>query len=202
MTKRAQGDRLTRARLEAGFGERSDVYERHPTWSTDTYKSNENGSARFGFPKAKVYARAFGVRPEWLYDGSGPMRATPSLGIPIMGKVAAGAEGDFPDDLTEAGDYLQPFEIEGRMCLTVVGDSMLPRFRPGERVVFGPPQPQPYQLIGREVMAFLKDGRKLLKVLRKGSSEGLWTLYSINTAYDEIPDEELHWARPFEGLVA
>lgn len=198
-----RSERLRRARIEAGFETPTDAL-RAFGWSPNTYPHNENGNAPFSFNKAKAYARAFGVRAEWLYDGSGPMRARAGAGIPILGKVAAGAEGDFSDDfaLGAANDFLEPLSMEGRICLVVEGDSMLPRFRHGEKVVFGRKYEDPTPLIGREVMARLVDGRKLLKVLRPGRRDGTWTLYSINTAYDPIEDVELLWALPFEELRA
>jgi SOS-response transcriptional repressor LexA len=66
-----QGARLREARLAAGFDGPAAAAERFG-WNVNTYKSNENGNATFSFKKAKEYAKAFGVRPEWLYDASGP----------------------------------------------------------------------------------------------------------------------------------
>ena len=195
-------DRLRKARMEAGFERQRDVLSRFPDWKANTYKSNENGNAPFSFDAAKAYARAFKVRAEWLYAGTGAMRERGASGVPILGKVAAGAEGYFDDDfeLGAARDHLAPLPSENRICLIVEGDSMIPRFRPGEKVVFGEKYDDPTPLIGREVMARLKDGRKLLKVLRPGAKPGLWTLFSINSAYDPIEDVELEWALPFEEL--
>jgi hypothetical protein len=45
-------------------------------------------------------------------------------------------------------------------------------------------------------MAQLKNGKKLFKILRKGSRPGLWDLYSINPEYDPIRDQELDWVLP------
>lgn len=148
-------------------------------------------------------AALFDVRPGFIQFGEGPPPAEPT-GIAVIGKVGASAEGDFADDyaLGAGGEYIEPLSAADHIALTVEGDSMVPRFRPGERVIFGPRYDDPSPLVGQEVMARLKDGRKLLKVLRRGSRDGLFTLYSINTAYDAIEDVELKWALPFRGLRA
>jgi hypothetical protein len=55
-------------------------------------------------------------------------------------------------------------------------------------------------LVGHEVLAHLADGRKMVKILRRGAAPGLWTLESINTRVKPIEDVELLWALPFMGL--
>ena len=197
-----RSDRLRRARIDAGFETAAAAIERFH-WQVNSYPANENGNAPFSYAKAKAYAKAYGVRAEWLYDGTGSMRVR-NRGVPIVGKVAAGAEGYFEDDYEMGAGLgvIEPSKSDGRIALIVEGDSMIPRFRPGERVIFGPRHDDPRGLIGREVMARLTDGRKLLKVLRAGRQDGLWTLYSINSSYDPIEDVELEWALPFEELRA
>lgn len=44
------------------------------SWNENTFKSNLNGLAPYSFKMAKMYAMAFGVRAEWLYDGAGSKR--------------------------------------------------------------------------------------------------------------------------------
>lgn len=88
MSERAE--RLKQARMNAGFDRPADAAARFG-WNVNTYKSNENGNATFSFAKAKDYAKAFGVRAEWLYDASGPSGAErpgaaleqPPVGAPI-----------------------------------------------------------------------------------------------------------------------
>jgi SOS-response transcriptional repressor LexA len=57
--------------MDAGYETSAAAAERFG-WNVNTYKSNENGSAPYSFKKAKEYAKAFGVRAEWLYDANGP----------------------------------------------------------------------------------------------------------------------------------
>jgi SOS-response transcriptional repressor LexA len=76
--------RLRDARAAAGFERPGDAAARFG-WNVNTYKSNENGNAPFSFAKAKVYAKALGVRPEWLYDSDGEKNAPP---LPTKAHVA------------------------------------------------------------------------------------------------------------------
>ena len=66
--------------------------------------------------------------------------------------------------------------------------------------MFGRRYDDPTPLVGHEVMARLADGRKMVKILRRGAAPGLWTLESINTRFKPIEDVELLWALPFMGL--
>lgn len=192
-----RADRLRKARLERGYGSAAEA-ARAFDWNPNTYASNENGNATFSYKKARVYALAFGVLPEWLYEGKGPMRRRD--GVRLIGRVAAG-EGHFEDDyMMGDGEALEPSPIEGRIALRVEGDSMVPRFMPGEVLIFGPRYDDPSSLIGRQVMARLEDGRKLVKILRPGSEPGRFTLYSVNSAYDPIENVALLWALPFQEL--
>ncbi|MFI4965801.1 MAG: helix-turn-helix transcriptional regulator, partial [Caulobacterales bacterium] len=64
--------RLRQARLAKGFETASAAADAFG-WNRNTYGSNENGNAPFSYRRAKEYAAAFGVRPEWLYDAAGAM---------------------------------------------------------------------------------------------------------------------------------
>lgn len=193
-------ERLKRARKAKGYASAAEA-ARAFGWNLNTYSSNENGNASFSFRKAEDYARAFAVRAEWLYAGKGAMKAK-APGLPVLGKVAAGAEALFDDDyeMGAAADWLDPMVPEDGIVLTVDGESMMPRFRHGERLIFGRRHDDPSPLVGQEVMARLADGRKMVKILRRGAAPGLWTLESINTRYPPIEDAELLWALPFLGL--
>lgn len=193
-------ERLRRARRAKGYASAAEA-ARAFGWNANTYASNENGNASFSFRKAEDYARAFSVRAEWLYAGKGAMKAR-RTGLPVLGKVAAGAEALFDDDyeMGAAADWLDPQVPEEGIVLTVDGESMMPRFRHGERLIFGRRFDDPTPLVGQEVMARLADGRKVVKILRRGAAPGLWTLESINTRFEPIEDVELLWALPFVGL--
>jgi len=92
------------------------------------YASNENGNAPFSYRRAKEYASALGVRPEWLYDAAGPMRGSGRDGlVPIIGRVGANPEGTvlFAHG-HDAGDLapIPPGGTDSAVALQVVGHSM------------------------------------------------------------------------------
>src|ERR1700741_4793540 len=119
--------RLREARVAKGFetaGAAADAFG----WNRNTYASNENGNAPFSYRRAKEYAAAFEVRPEWLYDAAGPMRVAAEPGfVPIVGRVGANPEGVVlfatghePTDLAP----IPPGGTEDARALRVVGHSM------------------------------------------------------------------------------
>ena len=93
--------RLREARVAKGFETAAAAADAFG-WNRNTYASNENGNAPFSYRKAKEYAAALGVRPEWLYDAAGPMRPTPEPGyVAIVGILtAAGLGAPISEDLT------------------------------------------------------------------------------------------------------
>src|SRR3954452_23596389 len=91
MDGRAQ--RLRQARLDRGFETAAAAADAFG-WSRNTYASNENGNAPFSYRRAKEYASAFRVRPEWLYDAAGSMRPAAEAGlVRVIGNVGANPEG-------------------------------------------------------------------------------------------------------------
>jgi hypothetical protein len=89
-----QSDRLRKARVAAGYKSGAEAARRHG-FKANTYKSNENGHAPFGFEQAKAYGKAYDVRPEWLYDGKLPVKERGPRVVPLVGYVGAGAEAHF-----------------------------------------------------------------------------------------------------------
>lgn len=179
-----------------------------PKLGLNTLTSNMNGNASFSYKRAEQYGEAFGVRPEWLYSGTLPIREEAPDDqrqgrIPLIGRVAAETTNVVYQDAYAPGaalDWLDASAPDGSIALEIEGESMLPRFRPGEIVIFGY---QAFDLtphIGQEVLASLKDERKVIKTLRRGSREGLYDLLSYNAANDPIRDAEVDWVLPFIQL--
>jgi transcriptional regulator with XRE-family HTH domain len=79
--------RLKRARIEAGCATAIEAARRFG-WNPNTYKSNENGNATFGYEAARAYAAAFGVTAAWLMSGEDS--STPGEG---MGSVVSTPSG-------------------------------------------------------------------------------------------------------------
>lgn len=193
-------ERLKQARTAAGFSTAKEGAARAGV-TYNTYAQHENGHRGIRPDHAELYARAFGVAPEFILYGRSPKKSA-RRGIPIIGRVGAGAEGDFADDFAHgaADDWLLASTEDDQIALIVEGTSMVPLAHPGDTVVFGRRYDDPAALLGRRVMARLPDGRKLFKVLRPGSRQGLYTLFSLNSSYDPIEDVRLEWVLPFERL--
>ena len=190
--------RLAWARETAGLKTAADASARLGV-NKYTYNQHENGTRGFPVKAAAVYARAFRVDLEWLLLGRGDPRKK-VRGINIIGKVAAGAEGLFEDDYAMgAGDPIDPFPSEA-IALIVEGESMVPRFNPGEVLIFGPRIDDPSLLLGMEVMARIDDGRKMIKILRRGSAPNAWNLHSINSAYGTVENATVLWVLPLLGM--
>lgn len=197
-------ERLQAARLAAGFETSADA-ARAFGWNPNTYRANENGNAPFGFKAAEKFGRAFNVNPRWLYSGTGlrsPSDSDATAEFILVGTVSAGVTEVFLDQSdTQAPREVVSLKMGGdRLAARVVGSSMMPRFRDGEALIFGPKQ-DPATLIGQDVMAQIKDGPTAVKILRRGPSPGTWTLDNYNPAYDAIEGVEIDWARPFEGMI-
>lgn len=115
--------------------------------------------------------------------------------IKVVGHVGAGAEV-FPFDDYAQGDgleELEPFPTDA-VAVMVKGDSMYPRYFEGERIIYVQDGGSPADYIGQECIVKLEDGRMLLKIMRKGSRKGLFTLESWNAA--PIEDQKIEWAAP------
>lgn len=102
------GDRLKRARIDAGFRRAIDAARRMKV-KPPTYYGHENGSRAFDLPDAKVYGQYFRVSPYWLMTGEGPVTGGPVRGespeaeadpfidlsvaprLRVLGEVSAGA---------------------------------------------------------------------------------------------------------------
>lgn len=111
--------------------------------------------------------------------------------IPIRSYVGAGAEivpfqGDEAVDYVTVPAGLAPLVGGG---YRVKGDSMVPMFHDGD-VIFPEPHPAPPEKrIGSVVIADLKDGRRLVKKLIRGSKRGRYTLLSVNPAEPAFEDQ-------------
>lgn len=163
-------------------------------WKASTYHGHENGD-RPGARLAtlKRYAKAYKVRWEWLLDGSGSPIAKGGS-IPVEGYVGAGAEFiPFADDNPGLGDA--PMTVEPESTAVIVrGDSMYPRYFDGEYLYYIKAERDPLDFIGQECVISLPDGRKYIKILRKGSRKGLFNLESWNAP--TIEDQPVEWAAP------
>ena len=193
------GERLRKARRDAGFATAAEGAERAGV-KYYSYVQHENGIRGIPVDKAALYARAFGVEPQWILYGRGG-RERRRL-IPVVGYVGAATEFfGFDDHAQGAGlDEIDapPGAPEDAVAVIVRGDSGYPAIRDGMILVYWSKHEHPDGLVGEDCFVRLKDGRTLVKILERGSREGLWTLASINASTPPIRDVEIEWAAPIE----
>lgn len=195
--------RLRQARLDKGYetaAAAADAFD----WNRNTYASNENGNAPFSYRKAKEYAAAFGVRPEWLYDASGPMRPAAESGlVPVIGRVGANPDGVvlFANG-QEAGDLapIPPGGTDNAVALRVVGHSMRGVADDGALIYFEdqrtPPTPD---MLGHVIVLETDTDEVLVKRLLRGSGPGLYDLESI--AGPTRQDARIRWAAHITAII-
>lgn len=115
-----------------------------------------------------------------------------------VGYVGAGAEV-IPADDHAIGAGLEEVEIPDNAVWVIVrGDSMYPRYFDNEFLFYIRDQRSPTELVGRECVVQLEDGRMYVKVLRKGV-EGRFNLESWNGP--TIENKAVEWASPVMGRV-
>lgn len=198
-------DRLRKARIARGYKHASEAVEAHPSFKTATYNANENGNAPFSYKKAKEYARAFRVRPEWLYDGAGPMTdgsIEESL-IRVIGTVGASSDGEVVMETAhDRWDYvpLAPGGTAEASALEVRGGSMPGIAEDGALLYFEEQVTKPGKdMLNRVVIVETMDGRVLVKRLMRGSATGRFDLQSI--LGPTLEDVEIRWAAHITAII-
>ena len=198
-----RSDRLREARMARGFETAAAAADAFG-WNRNTYASNENGNAPFSYRKAKDYAAALGVRPEWLYDAAGPMRPSVEPGfVPIVGMAGANpdgvvlfAMGQEPTDLAP----IPPGGTEKAAALRVAGHSMRGVADDGALIYFEdqrtPPTPD---MLGHVVVVETDTDEVLVKRLLRGSRPNLYDLESV--AGPTRHDARLRWAAHITAII-
>ena len=130
----------------------------------------------------------------WLLEGVGDGGARPA--VQVVGRIGAGAEilPEFeqipPEGLFEI-DLPVPLPPEA-VAFMVEGDSMWPRYDSGDVVVCGRTETDAQAIMGSEAAVRTADGKRYLKVIRRGSSEGTFDLESHNAP--PIRGVTIEWA--------
>lgn len=210
MTSTDRAARLKLARQDAGFPTAVAAAIRFG-WNRNTYSANENGNAPFAYRRAKVYAAAFGVGAEWLYDGAGapdadvptvPRPAFPRM-VPIIGRVGADTEGRvlFATG-QEVGDLapIPPGGTEKAVALLIVGHSMRGVADDGGLIYFEdqrtPPTPD---MLGHMVVVETAGDEVLVKRLLRGSKAGRFDLESVVGVTRQ--NCQLRWAAHITAII-
>lgn len=206
LATRAQ--RLLHVRKAAGFATAA-AAAAHFNWNRNTYASNENGNAVFSYRLAKQYAAAFGVDPQWLYDGAAPSdpdaapSAPRSVMVPVIGRVGADTEGRvlFATG-QEEGDLvpLPPGGSDKAVALKVVGHSMRGVADDGGLIYFEDQRTAPTpDMFGHVVVVETAEGEVLVKRLLRGSRSGRFDLESVVGPLRE--NCKLRWAAHITAII-
>jgi transcriptional regulator with XRE-family HTH domain len=195
--------RLRQARMAKGFDTAAAAADAFG-WNRNTYGSNENGNAPFSYRRAKDYAAAFGVRPEWLYDAAGSMLPSAEAGfVPIIGRVGANpdglvlfAQGQEPGDLAP----IPPGGTDQARALLVVGHSMRGIADDGALIYFEDQRTAVTpDMLGHVVVVEVDTDEVLVKRLLRGSRAGRYDLESI--AGPTRQDARLRWAAHITAII-
>lgn len=124
-----------------------------------------------------------------------------SATVPITSRVGAGEQvfpidGDLPLGYVEA-----PAGVSTREAFQVDGDSMRPLYGPRDLLFPGRHQRDPASLIGRIVVAQVRNGPRAVKLLQRGSRKGSWNLVSVNPAHAMMEDQTLDWVAMIAAAI-
>lgn len=194
-------ERLEQARADAGFTSPR-AAAREFGWKENTYKSRENGLR--GTPdqdEVRKYARAFGVSFIWLLTGEGEPKSTHQ--VVVMGRIGAGA-AILPEieQVPVSGLYevRTPFLVGRRtIAFEVIGDSMWPRYDPGDIVICGREGGDPAEIVGWEAAVRTADGHRYLKRIVRGAAPDSFDLESHNAP--TIRGVQLEWVARVDAVV-
>jgi SOS-response transcriptional repressor LexA len=135
----------------------------------------------------------------WLLEGVGDARVQ----VPVVGRIGAGSEirPEFEQTPPEGLYEIEvPFPVrEDAIAFEVEGESMWPRYDPGDVVICWRQGIDPETLIGREAAVRTSDGKRYLKRLRRGALPGTFDLESHNA--EPIRGAPLEWAAGIQAVI-
>jgi len=191
--------RLQSARQNAGFEYATDA-ARAFGWNENTYRSHENGERGLRPAIAERYAKAFRTTAAWLLTGEGQVEAKNT--VRLVGRIGAGAviDADFEQEHPEGFDQIEiPYPVPSdAVAFEIVGDSMWPRYDPGDIVICWKVAQTRSEADGWEAAVRLTDGRRYLKTIRRVSKER-FDLVSHNAS--PIVDVQIEWACKVFGTI-
>jgi Peptidase S24-like len=123
--------------------------------------------------------------------------------IAAAGYVGAGAEIHAIDDHTNGAGIEMidrpPGLREDVVAVIVRGESMYPVYRDGDVLFYARNDARDLvELVGVDCVVRTLDGRSYVKLLRRGSRRGVWTLTSHNAP--DITDVRVEWAAPVRWI--
>jgi transcriptional regulator with XRE-family HTH domain len=161
----------------------------------------ENGERNLSVRNLNLFAAALKVEPKDLLLGDEP--ASRRNVIAVMGRIGAGAE------ISPEMEQVPPeglFEIEvpfplpaDALALEVYGDSMWPRYDPGDIIICWRQGTNPDEVLGWEAAVRTADGSRYLKRVLRGSAQGTYDLESHNA--QPIRGVRLEWVAAIQSVI-
>ena len=137
----------------------------------------------------------------WLLEGVGS--PTPGNVVRVVGRIGAGAEilPEFEQIPPEGLYEIEvPFPVPAdAIAFQVEGDSMWPRYDPGDVIICWRQGNNVDEVIGWEAAVRTLDGRRYLKRIQRGSESGTFDLESHNAA--PIRGVRIEWAAEIKSVV-
>ena len=137
----------------------------------------------------------------WLLEGVG--EPTPGNTVQVVGRIGAGAEilPEFEQIPPEGLYEIEvPFPIANdAIAFQVEGDSMWPRYDPGDVIICWRQGTNVDEVVGWEAAVRTTDGKRYLKRIQRGGSSGTFDLESHNAA--PIRGVQIEFAAEIKGVV-
>ena len=137
----------------------------------------------------------------WLLEGVG--EPTPGNIVQVVGRIGAGAEilPEFEQIPPEGLYEIEvPFPIANdAIAFQVEGDSMWPRYDPGDVIICWRQGTNVDEVVGWEAAVRTTDGKRYLKRIQRGGSSGTFDLESHNAA--PIRGVRIEFAAEIKGVV-
>lgn len=188
-------DRLRAARIKADFTSVKEAAEALGM-KYQTYAAHENGNRAILQEDLAKYARRYHVSIDWLVTGKGSKDDIRE--VKLVGKVGAGAEVYALEEDHETVEAPANANKE-TVAVAVQGDSMFPAYEDGTLLYYSRFLP-PEDLLNKRCVVKLANEKIYVKILRKGSTDNLWTLQSLNPLYPDIENQSLEWVAPIDWI--
>ncbi|WP_299937371.1 LexA family transcriptional regulator [uncultured Nitratireductor sp.] len=160
----------------------------------------EKGERNLSLRNLNLFAHALDKRPHdlLLEDRSDDRNV-----VAVMGRIAAGAEIS-PDEEQVPPEGLYeietPFPIpDDAIAFEVSGESMWPRYDPGDIIICWRQSVIPEEVVGWEAAVKTSDGSRYLKRVLRGSTQGTYDLESHNAA--PIRGVSLLWVAAIQSVI-
>lgn len=193
-------DRLKSARARAGFKSARAAALRYG-WTVSTYASHENGQTPVPQKAAEVYAPKFRTSPAWILTGEGSEAARNVA--KVMGYVGAGGQirPEFEQVPADGLSEIEaPFPLpDDAIAFEIEGNSMWPRYDPGDIVICRNRESDPLNLIGVEVAVRTAKGLRYLKRIVRGKARDIYDLESYNA--ETIRGVRVAWISEVHAVI-